>query len=92
MQTASKRTDPNRKKTQGATPLFHFDRVNYYIMAAGLVLIIMGYMLMAGGKSEDPNVFLSHEIFSFRRITLAPTVVLLGFVVEIIAIMRKPKS
>ena len=69
-----------------------FDKSNYMWMGIGLLLIIVGYLLMAGGKSEDPNVFNYDEIFGFRRITLAPIVVLAGFVVEIYAIMKKPKS
>ena len=53
---------------------------------------VLGFMLMMGGKSQDPNVFNENEIFSFRRITLAPIVVLAGFIFEIWAIMKKPKS
>jgi len=52
---------------------------------------VVGFILMAGGGSEDPNVF-NEEIFSTRRITIAPIVVLIGFVIEIFAIMRKPKD
>ena len=53
---------------------------------------ILGFILMIGGKSEDPSVFNEEEIFSFRRITLAPMVVLAGFIFEIWAIMKKPRS
>lgn len=74
-----------------APQLFMFDKVNYYIMFAGLALILIGFMCMSGGKSPDPNVFNKEEIYSFRRITLAPILVIAGFVVEVIAIMRKPK-
>ncbi|MNS17265.1 hypothetical protein D3C71_28490 [compost metagenome] len=80
---------PNNKSNSPKT--FQFSKENYYLMFAGLALIIIGFMLMAGGKSDDPNVY-SKEIFSFRRITLAPIVVILGFIVEIVAIMRKPKT
>jgi hypothetical protein len=52
---------------------------------------MIGFLLMMGGKSDDPNVF-NPEIFNFRRITLAPIVVLFGFVFEIWAIMKKPKA
>lgn len=69
-----------------------FDKGNYMMMLIGLVCIILGYFLMVGGKSKDPNVFDYDAIYSFRRITLAPLMVLAGFVIEIIAIMRKPKS
>ncbi len=70
---------------------FMFDKVNYYYMFAGLALILIGFMCMSGGKSADPNVFNKEEIYSFRRITLAPILVIAGFVVEVMAIMRKPK-
>lgn len=70
---------------------FALDGTNYLFLAVGFIIIIIGFLLMVGGKSEDPAVF-SEEIFSFRRITLAPIVVLAGFAFEIWAIMRKPKS
>jgi len=65
-----------------------FDRSKYTLMIAGLGLIALGFVLMIGGGSQDPNVF-SDEIFSFRRITLAPIVVLAGFGLQIYAIMKK---
>lgn len=71
-------------------PVFLFDKVNYYIMFGGLALILLGFILMAGGKSQDPHAFNYDEIYSFRRITLAPLLIIAGFVVEAIAIMRKP--
>lgn len=70
---------------------FAFGKENYILVLAGLALIALGFFLMAGGGSEDPNVF-SEEIFSTRRITVAPIVILLGFAVEIFAIMKKPKD
>ena len=60
-------------------------------MAIRFVIIVIGFILMAGGGSNDPNVF-NPEIFSFRRITLAPLLLLIGFVFEIYAIMKKPKD
>ena len=69
---------------------FLFDRSNYMFMIAGVVLIILGFMLMSGGKSPDPHKFNYDEIYSFRRITLAPIVALLGFGLEVYAIMKKP--
>jgi len=59
-------------------------------MAIGIAIIIVGFILMSGGKSDDPNVF-NPEIFSFRRITLAPLVLLFGFIFEIYAIMKKTR-
>lgn len=86
----------NAPKSTTAKPksntLFLFDKTNYYIMFAGLALILLGFVLMAGGKSPDPHVFNKEEIYSFRRITLAPILIIAGFVVEVVAIMRKPKS
>ncbi|MCB0820530.1 MAG: DUF3098 domain-containing protein [Bacteroidetes bacterium] len=70
---------------------FVFGPMNYRLLIAGLVVILVGFLLMTGGRSEDPNVF-NPEIFSFRRITLAPIVVLLGFAIEVVAILYKPKK
>lgn len=68
-----------------------FTKKNYYVLVAGIAAIVLGYVLMIGGKSEDPNVF-NPEIFSFQRITLAPLVCLIGFVTIIVAIMWRPKE
>ena len=65
---------------------------NYKFLIIGFVIIVIGFLLMIGGKTTDPAVFNEEEIFSFRRITLAPLVVLFGFVFEIWAIMRKPRQ
>jgi len=64
---------------------------NYKLLAIGFAIIVIGFLLMLGGKSKDPNEF-NDKIFSFRRITLAPLVVLAGFIFEIWAIMKKPKN
>ena len=71
---------------------FALAKENYILLVIGFAIIVLGFILMIGGKSEDPNVFNEEEIFSFRRITLAPIVVLGGFIFEIWAIMKKPKS
>jgi hypothetical protein len=65
-----------------------FERVNYLWMGAGLVLLILGFVLMAGGASDDPQVFDADSVYSFRRITLAPILVLLGYALQIVAIFR----
>lgn len=70
---------------------FALGKENYKLMAIGFVIIVIGFILMAGGGSDDPNVF-SEDIFSFRRLTIAPIVLLIGFIFEIYAIMKKPKS
>lgn len=69
-----------------------FSRENYILMLAGLVLLAIGFFLMAGGKSQDPRVFNSGEVYSSTRITLAPALIVLGFIVEIIAIMKRPSK
>lgn len=63
---------------------------NYILMLIGLGIILTGFLLMAGGGSDDPNVF-NYEMFSCRRITFAPIVVIGGFVFEIYAIMKRFK-
>ena len=65
---------------------------NYKLLIIGFAIIVVGFLLMIGGKTDDPNVFNEKEIFSFRRITLAPIIVLIGFIFEIWAIMKKPKT
>lgn len=81
-----------KKKNTLPEAEFALGKENYYLLIIGFVIIIIGFLLMAGGKSENPNVFNKDEIFSFRRITLAPIVVLFGFIFEIFAIMKKPKT
>ena len=70
--------------------VFLFDKTNYMWMIAGVVLILISLLLMAGGKSEDPHQFNYDEIYSFRRITLAPIIMMIGFAIEVYAIMKKP--
>jgi len=68
-----------------------FQKKNYILLLIGIAIIALGYILMSGGGSADPNVF-SEEIFSTRRITIAPIVVLAGYVFIGYAIMYKPKN
>ena len=70
---------------------FLFDKVNYKILLIGIAVIALGFILMSGGGSDDPNVF-NEEVFSFRRIRLAPTTVLIGFGITIYAILKNPKK
>jgi Protein of unknown function (DUF3098) len=70
---------------------FAFGKENYRLMLIGLAFIVAGFLLMVGGGSTDPNTF-NPEIFSFRRITLAPILILAGYVIEIFAIMKRPKD
>lgn len=66
-----------------------FGKHNYIWMIAGVVLIIAGMLAMVGGKSADPNTFDPNEVYSFRRITVAPVLIIAGFIVEIFAIFKK---
>ena len=66
-----------------------FGKRNYKLMILGLVFITLGFVLMSGGGSDDPNVF-NDEIYNFRRIRLAPFLVVFGFVIEAYAIMKNP--
>lgn len=68
-----------------------FDKTNYILMGVGVLLIILGFILMSGGNT-DPKVFNEAEIYSFQRITLAPITVIAGFLVVVVAILKKPAS
>ena len=68
-----------------------FGKENYMWMLAGIVVIIVGFILMAGGKSADPKVFDPKEVYSTTRITIAPLLIIIGFILEIVGIMKKPK-
>lgn len=68
-----------------------FGKDNYRWMAIGLGLVVLGLLLMIGGKSQDPNVFNTSEVYSFRRITVAPILILAGLALEIVGIFKKPK-
>jgi hypothetical protein len=70
---------------------FLFEKVNYKILLIGIAVIAIGFILMSGGGSDNPNVF-SEDIFSFRRIRLAPTTVLIGFGITVYAILKNPKK
>ncbi len=78
-------------KNNHPKPEFLFGKRNYTIMLIGIAFIALGFILMAGGGSDDPNVF-NPEIYSWRRIRLAPTLVIIGIAIEIYAILAKPKK
>ena len=69
---------------------FPFDKMNYMLLAAGFIIIVIGFLLMTGPGSTETHF--EPDIFSFRRIKLAPTVCFFGFIFIIYAIMRKPKN
>lgn len=81
-------TEPKRAET--ATNLF--GRENYIWIIAGIAIIALGLILMAGGKSSDPNVFDPKEVYSTTRITIAPILILIGLGLGVFAIFRKPKE
>jgi uncharacterized membrane protein len=70
---------------------FAFGKENYILMLVGFVVLFIGYLLMVGGGSDDPNVF-NYDMFNMRRMVIAPLVLLAGFVIEFIAIMKRPKD
>ncbi|MDR2652606.1 MAG: DUF3098 domain-containing protein [Prevotellaceae bacterium] len=71
---------------------FAIPKENYKLILIGLGIIVLGFILMVGGGSDDPNVFKEKELFSFRRISLSSILVVFGFAFEVYAIMKKPKS
>ena len=77
-------------KQQNSEEKMPFSRRNYLLMLIGFVVIVIGFLLMTGGGSDSPDEF-NYAMFSFRRITLAPIVVLAGFAFEIFAIMKRFK-
>lgn len=68
-----------------------FGKINYILMGVGILILALGYILLAGGGSDDPNVF-NPAMFDSRRLVWAPILIVLGFVVEIVAIMYKNKK
>ena len=66
-----------------------FGKKNYQLMLLGLIFITLGFFLMSGGGSEDPNIF-NDEIYNFRRIRVAPILVVFGFIIDVYAIMKNP--
>ena len=87
----TKPASPSRKpETAGIGTMF--DKGNFMWMLLGLAVMAIGFILMAGGRSEDPNVFNKDEVYGFRRITVAPIIILAGLVIEIVAIFRRPKT
>lgn len=71
---------------------FPFAKINYQLLLIGLGVVILGFLLMVGGGTDNPNEFKPDELFSQRRITVAPVVVLAGYIFIIYAIMKKPKA
>lgn len=90
--TAPAKAQPVTKKTAVAAP-FIFNKDNYLWMVIGGVIVLIGMLIMSGGKSDNPNVFDPHVVYSTTRITIAPFLIIGGLMVEIYAIFRKsPKK
>jgi Protein of unknown function (DUF3098) len=82
--------DKKQVTTGSTNPLF--GKENYMWMLIGLAVLALGFFLMSGGRSADPKAFNDSEVYSTTRITIAPLLIIAGFVIEIFAIMRKSKS
>ncbi len=80
------------KSSNNSKEPFSFPKENYKLLIIGLLINVFGYFLMIGGANEDPNTFNADEMFSDRRITIAPMLIVLGFGLILYSIMRKPKS
>lgn len=90
MKDLKKQTTNTDSATKKITSLF--GKENYILMAIGAIIILIGMLVMSGGKNQDPNVFDETVVYSSARITVAPILILIGFVVEIYAIFKKPKT
>ena len=90
-QPVSAKSSKSAEKESPVAGGFLFAKENYILMLAGIGLILLGFILMVGPGNNDPTAF-NESIFDGRRITLAPIIIVLGFVLEIIAIMRKPRA
>lgn len=82
----------NKQKQPVTNSASLFSKDNYIWMIAGVVVIAIGFLLMAGGKSADPAIFNKDEVYSTTRITVAPLVIIIGFIIEIFAILKTPKK
>jgi hypothetical protein len=84
-----KKQNENKELSPNQQPLFQ--RINYILIGVGILFLVLGYILLAGGGSDDPEVF-NPAIFDARRLVVAPILMLLGLVVEIVAIMYRTKK
>ena len=88
----TKTTGTAKRSSQGSGMGSLFDKSNLKWMLIGVVVMAIGFILMAGGKSPSPDVFDKDQVYSARRITIAPIVILAGLAIEIFAIFHKPKN
>ena len=87
---SQKDTVQKEAHTAGRTRMI--EKENYVWMLIGLAVMVLGFILMAGGRSEDPNVFNADEVYSTTRITIAPILILAGLVIEVFALFRHTKD
>lgn len=84
-------TKVQNQKSEEKQMVFAFNKSNYMLLIIGLVFLFAGFILMIGGGSDDPEVF-SEALFGFRRLTLAPILIITGYVIEVFAIMYRQKT
>ena len=82
----------NKEQHSGENPKFGFKAANYRLLLIGLVINVIGFILMIGGASQDPEKFDANELFSTQRITLAPILIVAGYIVILYSIMKRPKK
>ena len=83
-------TKKPKQKGGDEGPRFVFNRQNYIMIFTGLVILAAGFLLLIGGGSDNPKVF-NYSLFDFQRLTLAPILLLIGYIIEIFAILKRPK-
>ncbi|MBP9990257.1 MAG: DUF3098 domain-containing protein [Bacteroidales bacterium] len=81
----------NEKETENKNFDFVFGKTNYILMVAGIIILVLGYILLSGGGSDDPNTF-NPAMFNAQRLYVSPILIVVGFVVEIFAIMFNPNK
>ncbi|MDG2331435.1 MAG: DUF3098 domain-containing protein [Flavobacteriales bacterium] len=82
---------PKSNEPQSVENKFALGKLNYLFIILGVLIVVVGFVLMSGGGSEDPTIFNEEELFHPTRITVAPITVIFGYLVVIFAIMKKPK-
>ncbi|MCO5234465.1 MAG: DUF3098 domain-containing protein [Chitinophagales bacterium] len=92
LQSSSKLEDFINKIPNTDERIMLYDKTNYILMALGVIFIALGLILMAGGGHQDPVIFDTNEIYSTRRITIAPILIIIGFIIEVFAVLKKPSE
>ena len=97
--TNEKKIQPASRQSSGSANvqrqdtihMLNFGKLNYILLVVGIVVLAIGYLLLSGGGSDDPNVF-NYDMFNSRRLVVAPIVIVIGLLLEIAAIMLRPKK